>query len=724
MGKKRDISVLKEKNFNNFLIYILGVLIVTILLCLNARTANTLEFQLEGKETVGSYIVMDRGISLPKGDYSVKVGNKNVVFETYDGKVISEGSGTVELNLDRDHSNIIVKSNGSSKIDITIESSGAIFNDTYIIALMIMALLLYIGYIRFIKEGELTGSAINLTLIAVAVFATYPVLTNYISYGHDLNFHLYRIEGIKEGLLAGQFPVRIDPVHNNGYGYVTAGVYPSLFLYIPAVLRLMGISNVIAYKIFLFIINLSTAFIMYISAGKITKSRFAGLFAAIIYTLSTWRTINLIYRAAIGESLAMVFFPLVILGLYYMLKDNKKKWWVFALGVTGIFNSHMISCIFVVILTVTFIIIFIKDFIAENRWIGFVKSGVLTILLNLWYLIPFLTFYMGTDLAIHHAPDKKEYFAQTIFPAELFNIFNEKFGQSYLIDKGIAGNMSLSLGVGVTLCFIAAALYFIFVRKNKINDYKFHASMFVFGVFILFSTTTMFPFELLHKSDTISGVLSTIQMPWRFLSLVSPIICIVTSAIIHKYVNDRKTGNIIICAACVICSLSFVVFGTEYSTQNNINVAKGQAPYTDGMPGWDDEYFIYETNKEDLVVNKYVASDAKVDSYEKDGTNILVKLSESDDNGYVEVPLLYYPGYSAKDNNGEKLEVVCGDNNVVRVNVNKNVESFTVKYTGKLSFKIGCAVTDITLLAVILYVLNRRFWKKELSLKRIGGKSK
>lgn len=712
---------LKEKNTNNFLIYLAGVLVIAILLCLNAKTADTVNVSLETETRIGEYTRMKPMLSLPKGEYELSVPTGSIVLETSDGTELASGSNTLSFSLDKNYSDIVVKIKNGSQCTASIASDGSIFNDTYIITLLIVLFLCYLGYIRFIKEGELTKSAVNVMLIALAVFATYPVMSNYISYGQDLNFHLYRIEGIKDGLLDGQFPVRIDPIHNNGYGYVTASVYPSLFLYIPAILRLMGVSNVVAYKLFLFGINLATAFIMYISAKNITKSTFAGVFASTVYTLSTWRIINLIYRAAIGEALSMVFFPLVILGLYYILKGDKKKWWVFALGATGIFNSHMISCIFVVMLTVVMIVAFIKDFIKENRWIGFVKAGVLTLLLNMWYLIPFMTFYFGTDLAIRHTPENTEYFANAIFPAELFNVFNDKFGYSQLIDKGISGNMSLSLGVGVSICLILAVLYFVFDRKDRIKDYKFNAVLLMFGVFILFMTTTLFPSELLQKSKLINGIAGTIRMPWRFLSLASPIFCMVSAAVILKKGDSERAKKLTVLTASIICAFGLVYFGSAYSTTYNANVNKGQAPYTDGAPGWDDEYFIYGTNKSALTAGNYKASGAAVANYEKDGTTIDVTLSRASDKGYVEVPLLYYPGYSAKDNNGNKLKVECGSNNVVRVNVNNDTEAFTVKYSGKASFKIGCIITDLTLLAIIIYLFMPRFVKKEIPVK---GKKK
>lgn len=709
---------INEKKTNTYLIYLIGVLFVGILLILNAKTANIVKVNLEPDVKVESYTQMKPQLSLPKGEYTVKFTNDEAVLETADGKELSSGRDSLGLNLDKDYSNIIVKTKNGSPCTVEITSNGVIFNDTYLIALLILIMLCYIGYIRLIKTKGIEDSAVHVLLIALSVFAVYPVMSNYISYGQDLNFHLYRIEGIKDGILSGQFPVRIDPTHNNGYGYVTASVYPSLFLYIPALLRIMGVSNVMAYKLFLLAINLATAFIMYISAKKITNSSFAGVFASIVYTLSTWRIINLIFRAAIGEALAMVFFPLVILGLYYLLKGDKKKWWVFALGVTGVFNSHMISCIFVVMITVVLVVVFIKDFLADMRWLGFIKAGVLTLLVNLWYLIPFMTFYFGTDLAIKHTPENTEYFANAILPAELFNVFNDKFGYSQLLDKGISSDMSLSLGVGVTLCLIAVAVYFVFDRKDRIKDYKFHSALFIFGLFILFMTTTLFPSEILQRFKLLNGIAGTIRMPWRFLSLATPIICIVASALADKKIHDIQARKIATGVACIVCALGFIPFGTAYSTTYDANVTKGQAAYTDGAAGWDDEYFIYGTEKDDLTANKYTGVGAEVESYDKEGTSIDVTLSESTDGGYVEVPLLYYTGYSAKDNNGEKLAVECGENNVVRVRVNENTQSFKVKYTGTVLFKIGCIVTDITLLAVIVYIM-KPFLKKSKIGKKI-----
>ena len=57
----------------------------------------------------------------------------------------------------------------------------------------------------------LRGRYIAMALVGIGVFACLPLGLGYLTYGHDLSIHLSRIEGLKAGLLAGQFPVRMDP---------------------------------------------------------------------------------------------------------------------------------------------------------------------------------------------------------------------------------------------------------------------------------------------------------------------------------------------------------------------------------------------------------------------------------------------------------------------------------------------------------------------------------
>ena len=71
---------------------------------------------------------------------------------------------------------------------------------------------LYVFYQSKKRQGISTEKkVIVLSLLAIMIYSSLPLMTDYIITGGDLIFHLLRIEGVKDGMLSGQFPVRIAP---------------------------------------------------------------------------------------------------------------------------------------------------------------------------------------------------------------------------------------------------------------------------------------------------------------------------------------------------------------------------------------------------------------------------------------------------------------------------------------------------------------------------------
>lgn len=69
-------------------------------------------------------------------------------------------------------------------------------------------------------------------LFVIWFIADIPFMMSYLpvaTTGHDLIFHLYRIEGIAQGLIEGQFPVRMQTVQAAGYGYPVSIMYGDIF---------------------------------------------------------------------------------------------------------------------------------------------------------------------------------------------------------------------------------------------------------------------------------------------------------------------------------------------------------------------------------------------------------------------------------------------------------------------------------------------------------------
>ena len=149
--------------------------------------------------------------------------------------------------------------------------------------------------------------------LSFAFLCTLPYMNDFLINGHDLKFHLARIEGVADALKQGQFPVHINPTQANGYGNASATMYPQFFIYFPAVLRLTNLSLLNTYKVLIFLINLITALCAWIGFKNVWKSRKAGYLGCAIYMMGLYRLDDL-YKSCNWRSIGIGIFTDCILG--------------------------------------------------------------------------------------------------------------------------------------------------------------------------------------------------------------------------------------------------------------------------------------------------------------------------------------------------------------------------------------------------------------------------
>ena len=195
-------------------------------------------------------------------------------------------------------------------------------------------------------------------IATIAFIASIPLMMDGLFKQQDLIFHLNRIEGIKEGLASAKdFPVRIQPQWLNG-------------------------------------------------------NRRAGLAGAAIYTLNLYRLTNIYVRAALGELVAMTFFPLVFWGLWHIFTQDLQKikkdkvWILLSAGYLGILFSHLISCEMIGMLTVLICVFRIKKIFVKERFFALLKAFLGIVAGGAWYWLPLLE-YMQLDFAAGRPPGGK-----------------------------------------------------------------------------------------------------------------------------------------------------------------------------------------------------------------------------------------------------------------------------------------------------------------------------
>ena len=150
-----------------------------------------------------------------------------------------------------------------------------------------------------------------------------PLLYIYQKAGHDLLFHLYRIEGIKNALLDGQFSVRVPYSWLNGYGYAVSIFYGDSFLYFPAVLRIIGFTVQGAYKAYVLVINIATILVSYYCFDKIIKDRKIAFAGCTVYSLAPYRLLCTYLRFSVGLKTEHIVLPEIRRKQFFYLSE----WW-------------------------------------------------------------------------------------------------------------------------------------------------------------------------------------------------------------------------------------------------------------------------------------------------------------------------------------------------------------------------------------------------------------
>ena len=544
---------------------------------------------------------------------------------------------------------------------------------------------------------------IYLILSFIILFTSIPLFYDSILYGHDIGFHLNRIQGIASAILSGHFPVRIHAFVLHNYGQATSILYPELFIYIPAFFRMFGASLVTAYLSFLLLVNIATCCISYFCFKKLFNSKYSGLIITIFYAFSIYRLTNLYLRSACGEALAMAFFPLIIYGMHEIFFGDENNWKFAAAGFICILQSHILSMVITVFFTIIFVIVFIRALKQKPRLKALIKTGIYILAINLWFIIPFLQFYFNENLNLGallwvNLHEHSAYFSQ------ILAVFAHGTGRSQPLGI-IQDEMSFAIGfplISGVFLFIYSLNYKKYISRPKY--FNIGCFFLILGLFCVMAASNIFPWQALSKF--IPG-LNIIQFVWRFLAFASISLAIVAGSgilLVVKNNEHRKNMLIIITGFSVLCASYYL---TSYM-QNPVYLRKGDA-LNSMMALSGSEYLPAHTNTEEIqekdsafVLNQ----NASVLNYVKKGTNISLNYYSKTPqaNDYIEVPLLYYSGYQALWNNSTRLITEKGNNNLLRVLIpDASKGSITIKYKG---FVIWDIANIVSLLAFLLFVYD------------------
>ncbi len=575
-------------------------------------------------------------------------------------------------------------------------------------------LLVLAAYYFYVSDMSVRKNILWLSLITLA--SCYPLFTDYITAGHDLPFHITRIEGLAQGLMQGSFPVKIHPFWANDYGYAVGVFYGDILLHIPALLRIVGFSLLESYKAYVFFINLATVWISWKCFKGIFQNNRIGLIGACLYTLAPYRLSNVYLRGSVGEYTALTFMPLVLYGFYRIFTDEptRKGYWknfLFpALGLTGIIQCHVISCEMVGIFIILACLIMIKKICNLRVFLTLCLAAFVTVLLNLNFLVPFFS-YFGGDFVMN-SPD---WYSTPIqgagaYIAQLFPIFQNGVGNSTITANGMAGEMPL--GAGFTL-FIGLLLFF-YLRfcntqtEDKGTLYKFANFSALLAVLALYMSTNLFPWNALAElGELFTTMVYNLQFPWRFLTIATLFLVMVTCGALLA-AKKHFTKEKFVCILGVL--MCFFITSTCWFYYDLLNRGDVYRPYADtdlnSMLLGTEEYLLTGTVLSQLTAVTPTPDDGiEVSDYVKNGTHISLHITARDSAGYVDLPLLYYEGYTAVSKDCTPT-LEKGENNIIRMEVPAGFDGdISVFFKEPLSWRLGECISLCTVFCIIIGLL-------------------
>lgn len=572
-------------------------------------------------------------------------------------------------------------------------------------------------------------------LLVLGILASMPLFADFILSGDDFGFHVARLEAVYQGLKAGEFPVYLGTNKMGGFGMLSSTMYPDLFLYPFACLRFLGVSLMLCYKLVLVLINIGSAFTSYYAAKSICKSSKIGLWTSVFYTFALYRLTNLYFREALGETLAMVFLPLVIWGIYEVLWGDEKRWPILALGVSGVLQSHVLSaemCVFFLVIEVLVWLECKKHKQVGKRILAGLKATGITLLLNAFFLVPAL-FFGGEELQCFDMPNQLS--ETVVYFSQMFSLFAAAQGKD-LVPGSTVEEMPHTIG---TVLLLGAILFCIEMGKEREEKQEMQVAKrcLIYGALALLLSSWLFPWDKVQEIEFLHDAVTSLQFAWRFLGPASALLSVTAAVgvvrfaegehnVSEKIVSFRESGGMLeghhqwiygLCAALVVCGTSyfFSMKGSvpaQYSDKMEFN----DFGYTDSMYMYSDgesfKAYHLDYDWSDAYI-KACGTDVKYSDYERQGTRLHVTCEAAQGvDDYLLFPFYYYPGYEILVD-GEPVEVL-NLFSFVACKLPAGTVQIDVAYVGMPAFAVANWVSLLTVVGIAIYKIAL-FAKKKKS---------
>ena len=720
-------------------VYCIGLIFLIVRLFLPLR-----EYHFEGdvyfeNTSIENAVIFDK-IALPPGVYLINLDYQaaqdlstfcNVKDDTvFFGGLLTDGEALYSARKQTGFHVWLYESTENLRVEISFDGNGTLeignltIKETRGLWLMLFTVLLFGGAMVYAVLGffcydrtygiEQGKKQVIFWLAGISFAVSIPYLCGYNIAGVDLPYHLYRIEGVKDGLLGGQFPVRLEPQWLFDHGYACGIFCCNIFLYFPALLRILGFPVVTCYNMYCIALNMVTVWIAYYCFQKIFGKRSIGVVCSALYTLSIYRIYKLLIIGAVDEGSALTFLPLVLYGLYRIFMEEPRKkqcrtaWIPLMIGYAGLIQTHILTFEITIFVTVILCLLYVKKLFQWRILAEIFKGALGATLVSLWFLVPFLDYCFTQDIQAKHCAVRTVQSKGGYLAHQLLHFWTGGEATS-LKDTGMwhsyPEGVGLVLVLGVVLFLI---LWFLGAFRNAGEKTIFTKKVALIGVLLLFMSLNIFPWDriqMLHPFLTV--LISNLQFPNRFLGWGTLCLVLVFGYCMEYLSRKERRGywGMTALALIGIITSSLYLIDDVNHHQNCDEIYTQEGIGVNYLSNG--EYLIQGTDVRQLTFSD-IKADGKlqVSSWIQGPLKAVVNCENfGSEMGFIDIPLLLYKGYCAFDiETGQKFQVTASDNYGVRVMLPAHYKGrVMVEFVSPLYWRISEIASCVFIAAMIAY---------------------
>lgn len=492
----------------------------------------------------------------------------------------------------------------------------------------------------------------------------------------DLSFHLSRIKGLSTIFTS---PINYETFNYTGYG--VNYFYPFLTFFPAVMLYWMTKNLIVSYIIYVWLLNLCTTLVAYHYGERFLKQKKAAFLFSCLYIFSAYRTVDIYYRSAIAEAIAITLVIPVLFYAYQIISGKEEKYpsVKLALSMSLLVYSHVLSTLMSTALIIIFIFIRLvskgfknADFIAIFKKLFSAAGMTLVLTSAFWYPMFEQMLYQKIN-----KPSVTNLYAHA---SNVFDSLTEAMNNDLTTySMGLVGLLSLCIPL------------ILFKKLTNIEKKIYYGTCLTW-----LATTSLVPWYLLQNTPA-----KLLQFPWRILSLQIIFSSLILTMIFFKNRRYNKTRELFYLFMTVLLLITLTVSSKKNFNQKIIsqpghivvNKETVEAYTTKGM-----DYFLYNYSPIASLENKehIIKHEAKIGSqwvnlpYKTTGSSIIYRVT-NEKSQVITLPVYAYLGTNVEINHQPVKE---------QVNANGLVQISGVK--GVADIKVSTSYTVTTIISYLV----------------------